>query len=77
MQGRKLVIVAAILGLTAAAPSAASAAESGDASCAGQFATSVDGGPIKGDFASANASGDGHNFGTVTSTAFAQCPERP
>jgi hypothetical protein len=65
-----LLAVAAswMIGSAASAPGAAS----DNASCAGQFATSVPGGPIKGEFASENASEDGRMFGEVTSTAFAR-----
>jgi hypothetical protein len=69
-----LAFVTAALGNLAAAP-AASAAASDDASCAGKFATSVPGGPIKGEFVSENATQDDPvfgNFGQATSTLFAR-----
>jgi hypothetical protein len=74
-----LAFVTATLGNLAAA-SAASAAASDDASCAGKFATSVPGGPIKGEFVSENATQDDPvfgNFGQATSMLFARaevCP---
>lgn len=55
-------------------PAGAAAEASDGASCAGQFATSVPGGPEKGIFASTNASEDGRRFGEVTSTLFARGP---
>jgi hypothetical protein len=68
-------VVAGLVGAAfAAAPAAAFGAASDGASCAGQFATSVPGGPVKGEFASDNASSDGRNFGTITSDAFARGP---
>jgi hypothetical protein len=74
-----LALVTAVLG-SLAAPSVASAAASDDASCAGKFATSVPGGPLKGEFVSGNAQQDDPvfgNFGQATSMLFARaevCP---
>lgn len=71
--GRRGAALALALAIGAAvAPSGASAEPSDNATCAGQFATSVPGGPIKGDFASENASEDGQRFGEITSTLFAR-----
>jgi len=75
---RFVSVVAVVVAL--AAPSAASGAASDNASCAGKFATSVPGGPIKGEFVSENARQDDPvfgNFGQATSTLFARaevCP---
>jgi hypothetical protein len=74
-----LAFVTAALG-NFAAPSAASAAASDEASCAGKFATSVPGGPLKGKFASENARQDDPvfgNFGQATSTLFARAEACP
>jgi hypothetical protein len=74
-----LAFVTAALG-GFATPSAAPGAASDEASCAGGFATSVPGGPLKGEFASENARQDDPvfgNFGQATSTLFARaelCP---
>ena len=60
-----------------AAPAGASAEASDDASCAGQFATFVPGGQVKGEFVSGNAQEDDPvfgNFGQATSTLFAHGP---
>jgi hypothetical protein len=73
MPRRGLALAATVaLGAAAVFPGGASGEASDDASCAGQFATSVPGGPIKGDFASENASEDGRRFGEITSTLFAR-----
>ena len=70
-RGAALAVTVA-LGAAAAFPGGAAGDASDNASCAGQFATSVPGGPIKGDFASENASEDGRRFGEITSTLFAR-----
>jgi hypothetical protein len=78
-KGIVLAFMTAALG-NFVAPSAASAAASDEASCGGKFATSVPGGPLKGEFASENAQQDDPvfgNFGQATSTLFARaevCP---
>jgi hypothetical protein len=69
--GAALAIVG-VLGTALAAPGTAFADASEGASCAGQFATSVPGGPLKGEFASGNAKEDGRMFGSITSTFFAR-----
>jgi hypothetical protein len=72
--GKSSLAAVAAVAIGLIAPAAASGAASDSASCAGQFATSVPGGPIKGEFASENASEDGQMFGEITSTAFARGP---
>jgi hypothetical protein len=67
-----LALLAAAAGWVIGLPASALGEASEQASCAGQFATSVPGGPIKGEFASENASEDGRMFGEVTSTFFAR-----
>ena len=71
------MLLAAASAASLAVPSVAFAEASDDASCAGQFATFVPGGEIKGDFVSGNAREDDPvfgNFGQATSTLFAQGP---
>jgi hypothetical protein len=71
------MLLAAAAAASLAVPSGALAEASDGASCAGQFATFVPGGQVKGEFVSGNAQEDDPvfgNFGQATSTVFAQGP---